>query len=50
MTSSTSFIEIVENQVITSSTARLPVFNATAARVQQEVARETSPTRGASSS
>ena len=44
MPDSRSFIEIID-QVITSSTARLPVFNATAARVQQEVARDEPDTR-----
>lgn len=34
-----SFIEIVDNR-ITSSQARLPVFNASAARIQQEVRKE----------
>ncbi len=39
MASSPSFIEIVENRIAANS-VRLPVFNLTAARVQQEVARE----------
>lgn len=34
-----SFIEIVD-QLITSSKARLPVFNPTAARIQQEIAKD----------
>jgi HD-like signal output (HDOD) protein len=34
-----SFIEIVDN-LITSSRARLPVFNTTAARIQQEIAKD----------
>jgi len=34
-----SFIEIVDNH-LTSSDARLPVFNATALRIQQEIAKE----------
>ena len=39
MTSSTSFIEIVENRIM-SNAARLPVFNTTAARIQHEIGRE----------
>lgn len=39
MTSPTSFIEIVENRIMSNS-ARLPVFNTTAARIQQEIGRE----------
>ena len=39
MTSPTSFIEIVENRIM-SNAARLPVFNTTAARIQQEIGRE----------
>jgi HD-like signal output (HDOD) protein len=44
MPESLSFIEIID-QVITSSKARLPVFNTTAARVQQEVAKDEPDTR-----
>lgn len=44
MPDSLSFIEIID-QVITSSKARLPVFNATAARIQQEVAKDEPDTR-----
>ena len=39
MGSAPSLIEIVENR-ITGNRVRLPVFNATAARVQQEISRE----------
>jgi HD-like signal output (HDOD) protein len=39
MGSAPSFIEIVENRIAGNS-VRLPVFNATAARVQQEISRE----------
>ncbi len=44
MPESMSFIEIID-QTITSSKARLPVFNPTAARVQQEVAKDEPDTR-----
>jgi HD-like signal output (HDOD) protein len=39
MASAPSFIEIVENRIAGNS-VRLPVFNTTAARVQQEIGRE----------
>ena len=39
MGSAPSFIEIVENRIAGNS-VRLPVFNTTAARVQQEIGRE----------
>ena len=42
-----SFIEIIDNRIM-SNTARLPVFNTTAARVQQEIGREEPDTAAAS--
>jgi HD-like signal output (HDOD) protein len=39
MNSNESFVEIVDN-LIASSKARLPVFNATASRVQQEIGKD----------